>query len=296
MSSRELRITVPASSANLGPGFDAFGLALGLHDTIDVSAGGTGLHVEVIDAGAGGLDDVPRDETHLVFRALRRACEHLGVEVPGLRLRCHNAIPHARGLGSSAAAVVAGLAGGYALAGRVPDVHALRLAAEFEGHADNAAASLLGGLVLVWSDGGDFHARRLAPHPGLRPLVAVPQQRSSTEASRGVLPSDIPHSDAAFTVGRAALAVHALTSDPDLLLPATEDRLHQSYRAADYPASAELVRALRAENVAAVVSGAGPTVLALTTKGELPDSAALRGFTVTELPVATHGVQVARLD
>lgn len=293
MTGDEFTVTVPASSANLGPGFDAFGLALGLYDTIEVRVVGRGMRVEVVDAGAGGLDEVPRDETHLVYRALCAACEHLGVAVPGLRLRCHNAIPHSRGLGSSAAAVVAGLACGYALAGREPDADALRLAAAFEGHADNAAASLLGGLVLVWQDDGTEYARRLSPHAGLRPLVAVPEQRSSTEASRGVLPSDIAHSDAAFTAGRAALAVHALTSEPELLLPATEDRLHQRYRAGDYPASAELVGALRAERVAAVISGAGPTVLALTTDGSFPESVPLGGFTVTELPVATRGVRVS---
>ena len=292
-SSGRLLVRVPASSANLGPGFDTFGLALGRYDEVEVRFGGTGLTVEVVDDGAGGVEDVARDETHLVYRALRRACEHLDVEVPGLLLRCANAIPHARGLGSSAAAVVAGLACGYALAGREPDSDALRLAAEFEGHADNAAASLLGGLVLVFDDGGWLRARRLDPHPGIRPVLAIPEQRSSTEATRGLLPREISHADAAFNAGRAALAVHALTSEPALLLAATEDRLHEPYRADAYPRSAELVRALRAAGVAAVISGAGPTVLALTTTGSLPASAPLSGFTVTELPVDRCGVQVS---
>lgn len=290
-----LRVTVPASAANLGPGFDTFALALGLYDTIEVVPAATGLTVEALDGGAGGIDQVPLDETHLVYRALRHACACLDIEVPGLRLRCVNAIPHARGLGSSAAAIVAGIAVGYALAGREPDASALRMAAEFEGHADNAAASLLGGFVLVWDGCGNGsipHARRLEPHPSIRPVLAVPTQRSSTEETRGLLPSDISHSDAVFTVGRAALAVHALTGDPELLLAATEDRLHQSYRAAAYPATAELVRALRAAGVAAVVSGAGPTVLALTTTGSLPENVPAQGFDVRELSVDTRGAVV----
>jgi homoserine kinase len=287
-------VTVPASTANLGPGFDAFGMALSLYDVVEVRVTGSGLKVEVEDAGAGGVADVPTDETHLVVRAIRATCEHLGVEPPGLHLRCSNAIPHARGLGSSAAAVVSGVAAGYALAGRELDAsEALQLAAGFEGHADNAAASLLGGLVLAWCDAGRFHAERLAPHPSIRPVVAVPSVRSATATTRGLLPAVVPHADAAHNAGRAALAVHALTTRPELLLPATEDRLHQGYRAPAYPASTELVATLRAHGVAAAVSGAGPTVLALTTTGILPPEVGVEGFDVFELPVDLAGVQVA---
>ncbi|WP_240687262.1 homoserine kinase [Amycolatopsis suaedae] len=288
-----MRVRVPASTANLGPGFDTLGLALGLYDEVEVLVTGSGLKVEVIDAGAGPMDDVPTDERHLVVRALRRAAEHLGLDVPGLHLRCHNAIPHARGLGSSAAAVVSGVAAAYALAGRELDGEALRLAAGFEGHADNAAASLFGGFVIAWADGGRFAAQRLDPHPAIRPVVAVPTMRSSTEATRGLLPETVPHADAAHNAGRAALAVLALTQRPDLLLAATEDRLHQEYRAPAYPASTRLVTALRSQGVAAAVSGAGPTVLALTTDGILPAGMDVEGFDVTELAVDTAGVQVA---
>lgn len=287
-----LKVTVPASSANLGPGFDALGLALALHDVVEVQVTDAGLKVEVFDAGAGGVEDVPTDETHLVVRALRRACEHLGVTPPGLHLRCFNKIPHARGLGSSAAAVVSGIAAGYALAERPLDGDAVQLAAEFEGHADNAAASLLGGFVLAWCEKGRFHAERLTPHPSIRPVVAVPSVKSSTEATRGLLPEKVPHSDAAFSAGRAALAVHALTSDPSLLLPATEDRLHQDYRAPAYPATGRLVHDLRTAGVAATVSGAGPTVLALTVDGIIPAPVDVAGFEVIELPVDQTGVQV----
>ncbi|WP_199432733.1 homoserine kinase [Qaidamihabitans albus] len=286
-------ITVPASTANLGSGFDALGMALGLHDVIEVRVTGSGLKVEVLDAGAGEQAGVPTDENHLVVRALRRACTLLDVDVPGLHLRCHNAIPHARGLGSSAAAVVAGIAAGYALAGREPDDEALQLAAAFEGHADNAAASLYGGAVIAWQENGRFHAERLEPHPTLRPVLAVPAERSSTRAARGLLPEQVPHADAAFTAGRAALAVHALTTRPELLLPATEDRLHQDYREPAFPASMRLVRALRAQGVAAAVSGAGPSVIAFTTTGILPAGTGVEHFEVTEMPVDPFGVQVA---
>jgi homoserine kinase len=290
-----LKVTVPASSANLGPGFDALGLALGLYDVVEVLVTDTRLKVEVIDAGAGAVADVPTDETHLVVRALRRACAYLQLRPPGLHLRCYNKIPHARGLGSSAAAVVSGIAAGYALAERPLDADALQLAAEFEGHADNAAASLLGGFVIAWSEGGRFYGERLAPHPSIRPLLAIPDLCSSTDATRGLLPEHVPHPDAAFTAGRSALVAHAMTSRPELLLPATEDKLHQDYRASAYPASARLVRELRAQGVAATISGAGPTVLALTTSGILPPGVGVTGFEVRELPLDLPGVQVAAL-
>ncbi|WP_216215450.1 homoserine kinase [Amycolatopsis aidingensis] len=295
MSDPGFRITVPASSANLGPGFDTFGLALGLHDVVEVQATGSGLEVEVADAGAGDVAAVPTDERHLVVRALRRTCALLGVEVPGLRLRCHNAIPHARGLGSSAAAVVAGIAAGFALAGKEPGGEqdtVLKLAAEFEGHADNAAASLLGGLVLAWCEGERFRARRLDPHPGVRPVLAVPAQRSATDETRGLLPAEVPHADAAFTAGRAALLVHAMTAAPELLLPATEDRLHQGYRAPAYPTTARLIDTLREHGIAATVSGAGPSVLALTADGIIPPTVDVSSFVLTELAVDLVGVRV----
>jgi homoserine kinase len=289
------RATVPGSTANLGPGFDALGLALARHDVVELQVTDEGLKVEVFDAGAGGIADVPTDETHLVVRAIRRACAHLGVRPPGLHLRCFNNIPHARGLGSSAAAVVSGVALGYALAGVPLDDEALQLAAEFEGHADNAAASLLGGLVVAWCEDGRFHAERVTPAPSIRPVVAVSAVRSSTDATRGLLPAQVPHPDAAHSAGRAALSVLAMTARPELLLAATEDRLHQDYRASAYPASSELVRTLRARGIAATISGAGPTVLALTTTGELPPEADVTGFDVAELGVDLVGVQVAAL-
>ncbi|HWM03737.1 MAG TPA: homoserine kinase [Actinophytocola sp.] len=296
MSAAAVRVTVPASTANLGSGFDALGLALALYDVVEVRVTGDGVSGEISGEGAGRLEV---DEKHLVVRALRVAAEHLGLALPGVELRCVNAIPHARGLGSSAAAVVAGIAAGYALAGREPDADALSLAASFEGHADNVAASLFGGLALAWSvaapDGPRFHAVRLTPHAGLRPVVLVPPEHSATSLTRGLLPAVVPHADAAFAAGRCALAVHAFTERPDLLLPATEDRLHQDHRASAWPNTMRLVRELRENGVAATVSGAGPTVFAPTSDGRLPAGVDTTGFAELELAVDRDGVRTVRI-
>jgi homoserine kinase len=289
----EVRVRVPASSANLGPGFDSLGLALALYDEVDVAVAPDGLTVEVDGAGAGA--GVPRDERHLVVRALRRAFAVFGDAPSGLRLRCRNAIPHARGLGSSAAAVVAGAAAAAALAGR--DVAAesdalLQITAGMEGHADNAAASLFGGFVVAWNNDDRFDAVRVDAHAGIAPVALIPEVESSTATTRGLLPDTVPFADAAFTGSRTALAVLAFTERPGLLLPATADRLHQEYRRPAYPESADLVDVLRATGVPAVISGAGPTVLALTTDGSLPSGLDLHGFTVMRLPVDPFGVTV----
>ncbi len=287
-----VRVSVPASTANLGSGFDALGLALGIHDEVEFEVTDSGLVIEVAGQGA---DGVPDDETHLVVRAFRAACGGLGVNVPGLRLRCRNAIPHARGLGSSSAAVVAGVAAGYALAGHELDTSALQLAAEFEGHADNAAAAMFGGVVVAWTEGDRYRAARLDPHPALKPVVLVPEQESATRTTRGLLPVSVPHADAAFAVARSALAVHALANDPALLLTALDDRLHEPYRESAWPATFALVKALRSAGVAAAVSGAGPTVLALPEDGKLPEEVDVSGFTPHHVPVDVAGVRVAPL-
>ncbi|SDC51356.1 homoserine kinase [Actinokineospora iranica] len=289
-----VRVRVPASTANLGAGFDALGLALGLHDVIEVRRAPSGLAVTVTGEGA---DDVPRDESNLVVRALRAACDRLGFDPGGLAMTCANVIPHARGLGSSAAAIVGGIAAAHGLAGKPLDDDALHLAAEFEGHADNVAASLLGGLVVAWCEPGPrFRAARVEPHPDLRPVAIVPSEESATHVTRGLLPAVVPHADAAFAAGRAALAVHALAARPDLLLPATADTLHQDYREKAWPRTLRVVRELRALGVAAAVSGAGPTVLAFTTDGRVPAGVDLTGFTATPLSVDRAGVRVDPLD
>ncbi|WP_067720824.1 homoserine kinase [Nocardia yamanashiensis] len=296
-------VRVPASSANLGPGFDSLAIALGLHDEIEVTTADSGLTIEIEGEGR---DEVPRDSSHLVVRAVRRGLAAHATAAAGLHVRCRNVIPHGRGLGSSAAAVVGGLAAGQALSALIDPCPAgsdpgdlVRLAAEFENHPDNAAASVLGGTVVAWAEDTQsvepyYRAIRLPVDPAVRPVVLIPPHHSSTSETRGLLPEFVPHRDAAFTAGRAALTVAALTSRPDLLLSATADRLHQDYRASAWPSSMRWVARLRAAGIAATISGAGPTVLALCVAefpAEFHERAAAEGFLVVE-PGIADGLQV----
>jgi homoserine kinase len=258
-----VRIRVPATSANLGPAFDCAGLALSCWDSLDVAVTDGGLHVEVTGAGAGEL---PTDESHLVVRAFRAACAELGWTPPGLRLSARNGIPQGRGMGSSAAAVTAGVLAAWSLCPDVPcvdDAAVLRLCSEIEGHPDNVAPCLLGGATLSWTTATGARAERLTVDPRVAPVLFVPSGTLSTHVARGLLPAAVPHADAAHAAGRSALLVHALTRAPELLFEATEDRLHQAQRAPAMPESAALLTGLRAEGHAAVVSGAGPCVLTL---------------------------------
>ncbi|ORB29422.1 homoserine kinase [Mycolicibacterium parafortuitum] len=290
---------VAASSANLGPGFDSLGLALSLYDEITVETADSGLVIEVDGEGAG---QVPLDASHLVVRAIERGLRENGVAASGLIVRCRNNIPHSRGLGSSAAAVVGGLAAanGLAAQGDSTPMSADRLvqvSSEFEGHPDNAAAAVLGGAVVAWTakqDGAPrYAAAPIRLHPGISVFAAIPQVRSSTAETRVLLPEQVSHADAGFNLSRAALLVVALTERPDLLLDATEDVLHQPQRASAMPASAEYLAVLRRCGVAGVLSGAGPSVLALSTEPELPADAleygARAGFSVVKMSVG-HGV------
>ncbi|MBF6467897.1 homoserine kinase [Nocardia beijingensis] len=304
-------VRVPASTANLGPGFDSLGMALGIYDEIEVRTTDSGLTIRVEGEGA---DDVPWGPSHLVVRAIERGLESAGVWADGLEVVCRNVIPHSRGLGSSASAAVGGLAAGCALAAKLDPALAtsadrmVQLAAEFEGHPDNAAASVLGGIVVSWTESDrpadeapatEYHGRvyravRLDAHPALRPVVLIPEERSSTAHTRGLLPDVVPHGDAAFNVSRAALAVVALTQRPDLLLPATADRLHQAQRAPALPLTTAWITRLRTAGIAATVSGAGPTILALGTSefpAELRELAAADGLRVVE-PGIAEGVLV----
>ncbi|GIH11700.1 homoserine kinase [Rhizocola hellebori] len=254
-------VKVPATSANLGPGFDCLGLALDLHDEVTASLGEQ-TSVEILGEGAGELAD---DEKHLVVRAMRETFDELGAQPAGIVLRCVNRIPQARGLGSSSAAIVAGVTLANALGGgTLSRADELRIAGRIEGHPDNVAPCLLGGFTIAWMSDGVASAVSLAPSPSLVATLLVPTEKGLTAHARAALPAQVPHPDAAFTAGRAALLVHALTQAPELLFEATEDRLHQDYRAPGMPATAALVQRLRAAGVAATVSGAGPSVLALT--------------------------------
>ncbi|WP_053203205.1 homoserine kinase [Jiangella muralis] len=295
MSTATVRVRTPATSANLGPGFDALGLALSLHDEVEVTAefGGPRAPVEVTVDGE-GAGSVPLDERHLVVRSLRAAFAELGEQPSALRLRCRNALPHGRGLGSSAAAIVGGVVAARALTGLTAHDDALAAADRIEGHPDNVAACLLGGLTVAWrDDAGAARATRVDVHPDVAPVVCVPSFAVSTEKARGLLPDTVPHADAAANAGRAALLVHALARRPDLLLDATADRLHQHYREPAMPATYALVTALRADGLAAVVSGAGPTVLVLGAGDDLSRVETLaEGWDVRSLQVDTRGAVV----
>ena len=264
----QVLVRAPATSANLGPGFDALGLALTLYDEVAVRVIPSGLTIDV--RGEGAADVAAAAEAHLVVRAMRAAFDDLGAEQPpGLALRCVNRIPHGRGLGSSAAAIVAGILTARALADAgVSAGEALTLANELEGHPDNVAPCLFGGLTIAWLTDGTPRAVRLQPAEEITPVAIIAPAPVSTELARGLLPGQVPHSDAARNAGRAALLIAALTARPEVLLDATEDRLHQHYRAPAMRATHELVEGLRAGGLPAVVSGAGPSVLALLTSGQ----------------------------
>jgi homoserine kinase len=294
-----VRVRAPATSANLGPGFDACGLALSLYDDIVVQVTESGLDVQVAGEGA---EKVPVGERHLVVKAMRAAFKVLGGQPRGLALRCANRIPHGRGLGSSAAAIVSGVVAARSLVvggqDRLDDVALLRLASTLEGHPDNVAACLLGGYTVAWTERAGVRAVSSPVSDLVVPVVFVPTTQVPTAKARRMLPATVPFADAALCVGRAALLTAALTARPDLLLPATEDRLHQGYRAQAMPRSATLVQRLRAAGLPAVVSGAGPSVLVLASPATAAAAVAdaPRGWAVHELAVDSGGAAVLPMD
>ncbi len=269
-------VEVPATSANLGPGFDALGLALDLSDRIvGRFTDGEEVVVEVVGEGAGVLPDDGRNLVATVVRTGLATFDPSGeLAHRGLWLECSNDIPQGRGLGSSAAAIVGGLALAAQLAGVADQVSAaelVALASRLEGHPDNVAPSVLGGATIAWMAPGPMgpvgRAVRFEVHPDVVPVLAIPAGQAATSTARGALPQSVSHADAAFNAGRAALLVHALSRDPRLLLEATDDRLHQEQRRAVYPASMDVVTDLRAHGIAAAISGAGPSVIALAGDG-----------------------------
>jgi homoserine kinase len=273
-------VAPPATSANLGPGFDCLGLALELRDRLEFTRAERDS-VEVRGQGAGQVSTDPQQ--HLVLVAFRRAFAECGRPAPAVALTCDNVIPHGRGLGSSSAAIVAGLAAARALGAALPDDELLRLATALEGHPDNVAPALLGGLTVAWMQDGRGHAVRLDPVT-VPITVLVPEQRLATETARTLLPASVPFADAVHALAHSALMVAALTSHPEQLLAATEDRLHQNHRRSAYPASWDLVRGLRESGVPAAISGAGPSVLAFA------ETDAPGGWRAHHLPIATAGV------
>lgn len=262
---RRVKVSVPATTANLGPGFDTLGMALTIGDELIVTATkGSGITVDVQGVGAG---EVATDETNLIARSLAHAFASKGVAVPGLHLEAHNVIPHGRGLGSSGAAIVAGVMAAKGLLEGIVEFTSselLALATDMEGHPDNIAPSLFGGLTIAWmTDQGPKH-KKLSVHRGVSLVVAVPEDASmSTSLARSLQPETVPHKDAIFNLSRSALLIAALIQSPELLFEATEDRLHQNYRASAMKDTDALLQSLRKLGFAAVVSGAGPSVLVL---------------------------------
>lgn len=257
-------VRVPATSANLGPGFDTLGLALALYDELTVTVvEHAGVHVEVTGVGKG---EVATDETNLVARAIRYTFDHVGQPMPGLRLDANNVIPHGSGLGSSAAAIVSGVMAAKGLLEGMVSLdldRMLVIATELEGHPDNVAPALFGGLTIAWTTPQGPRAKKLIVHRGVSPLVCVPGHSVSTALARSLQPASVPYEDAVFNLSRSALLIAALVQSPELLLQATEDRLHQDYRASAMPETNVLVHELRNHGLAAVVSGAGPSILVL---------------------------------
>ncbi|CAN2181332.1 ThrB Homoserine kinase [Candidatus Nanopelagicaceae bacterium] len=296
---KPMQVQVPASSANLGPGFDAFGLALAMHDryvaqVLDDSI----LDIDVTGEGA---DEVPRNDKNLLVKAMYKGFDFLGGRPKGLAIRALNVNPHGRGLGSSASAIIGGLVLARALVlngeDHMSDIQLLSLATDMEGHPDNVSASLFGGATISWFEvekhKSSAHCIHLNVDPRIQVMAYIPSKALATSKARKMLPESIPFADAVRNSTNAAVMSHALTTRPDLLFVATEDFLHQSYRAEAMPESYALVQKLRGAGVAAFISGAGPTVLALHT-GDLREIEELKlaggkAFEATPLEIASRG-------
>ena len=261
------QVRAPATTANLGPGFDCLGMALDIWNEVTVHVGQPAVTID-----GEGADTLERDQGNLVCRSIARAFREAGVPMPGLTVACRNAIPLARGLGSSSAAVVAGLLAGNALCGApLSQQQLLELAVDIEGHPDNAAPAFLGGCQIVTLDDG---AIVTAPVPIASPLKAVlfiPDQPMATAQARAILPPQVPRADAVFNAARTALLVDALaTGRYEYLRVATRDRLHQPQREAIFPAMRLIFRAALAAGALGVfLSGAGSTILALANQREM---------------------------
>jgi homoserine kinase len=264
----KVKVRIPATSANLGPGFDTLGIALNYYDEYQVETTDSGLEIEVIGEGAA---DIPKDESNLVFKSLSLVFEKMNETLPGIKLTTTNNIPHGRGMGSSGAAVAGGIMLAAGLLGKqhtLSEQQLLDFATVLEGHPDNVAPALFGGMTIAWTDPDGPHHKQLSVHRGVSPIVMIPPNQMSTKLARSLQPDSVPHEDAVFNLSRSALLIAALISSPELMLPATEDKLHQNYRASAMPETQEIINKLRELGHPAVVSGAGPSVLILEPEPE----------------------------
>lgn len=278
---RKVIVKVPASTANLGPGFDSLGMALSLYAWIEMSA----AERTEFQLFGDGMDGLPRDKSNLIYKVAQMVFREAGVSVPELRIAMYSDIPLTRGLGSSASAIVGALVAANALIGApLSDDKLFQMATALEGHPDNVGASLFGGIVVCAWDGRQAQHVRLEPPKALETLVAIPAFQLSTEKARHALPSHIDMADAVFNVGRSSLLVAALAAgELGLIRHAMQDRLHQPYRAALIPGMAEiLARAADYGALGAALSGAGPTLIAFVDAASA-DKAALERFLLETL-------------
>ncbi|CAH1204241.1 Homoserine kinase [Paenibacillus plantiphilus] len=278
MINRKVIVKVPASTANLGPGFDTLGMALSLYAWIEMSALASGE--TVIDLHGDGLNGIPRDKSNLIYKIAQLVFDEAGVAIPELHISMYSEIPLTRGLGSSASAIIGALTAANALIGNPLEQDRLfQIATKLEGHPDNVGASLFGGIIVSSWDGSRAELIRLEPHPELDVLVAIPAFQLSTEKARHALPSQIALNDAVFNVASSSLLVAALASGRfDLIKHAMRDRLHQPYRAALIPGMATILEEATAHGaLGAALSGAGPTLLALVEAGS-PQRGELEAF------------------
>ena len=293
------QISVPATSANLGPGFDSLGLALELRDRYAaIILDSPDFDVDVSGEGA---DEVKKDKNNLVIKAMMRGFEYMGQKPKGIELRQLNAIPHSRGLGSSAAAIVGGLAlaRNLVLSGEslLTDEAIIEIGSEMEGHPDNVAAAVLGSATIAWNDSITNLGRAVSipVNPAIKCVAFIPDNHLSTNKARKLLPENISHSDAVKNSSHTALLVSALERNPQFLLEATGDYLHQSYRRDAMPKSVDLVEKLRAAGVPAFISGAGPSVLVLHTMSEVEEIEFMKvgepAFKAVKLAISPRGVE-----
>lgn len=288
-----VHVRVPATSANLGAGYDCLGLALARYNEVTLAV----ADQLVVSIEGEGADRLPRDGSHLVLRAAAAAAQAAGRELPPLALAQHNRIPLARGMGSSSAAIVAGVLGANALLDLgLNQAQMLDICTAVEGHPDNVAPALLGGLTVCCLAGEQVLVSRLQVAAGLTCVLVVPDFEVSTEAARRVLPQTIAHADAVFNLCRSSLMVAALVSGQfDLLREATRDRLHQPYRAPLVPGLEQVIAAALAAGAhGACLSGSGPTVLAFVSEGEEEVAQAMvKAFARAGVTAAPHLLALA---
>lgn len=279
-------VHVPATTANLGPGFDCLGLALDLWNEVTISLEGQGINIKIRGEGQ---ETLARDDSNLIFQAFALAARKYGAEIPkGVSIICRNRIPISSGLGSSSSAIIAGLFAARSLFSlNMPDQQLLEIGLELEGHADNIAACLLGGLVIVIQDGEALITQKIKINH-LLATIALPQMQLSTKQARKVLPDQYCRQDAVFNIGRTAALISALISgDYTYLRSSMEDRIHQPYRLdLIHGAQAALDAAYAAGALGAALSGAGPSLIAFQSAEEDQISNAMKkSFDQEKIPV-----------